>query len=225
MFASPGAIVFQFGPLAVRWYRSADRVGGHAGDHAGTPGGDPARPGSGPAAQSHRRGGAERPGGRAAVLRAVQLGLLRHPTAEDLCHLGRRAGHSRRPDRRGGRRRAVLPFGEPLGGRDAGHPGARRGHRAGHRSVGELLQSGGLRRSHGFAVETVHRSVLPTGAPEDVRVLPSDLPVRVALESAGLRDPLVRTPKAVGGQAGGVDALLSWSVFPGPVFRGGTADR
>src|SRR5439155_3164469 len=75
---------------------------------------------------------------------------------------------------------------------DGGPPGAR----AGDRALGELLQRGGVRGAHRSAVEALHLAPAAAARLHPVRVLPPDVPLRIAVGPPGLRSArrLARPP-------------------------------
>src|SRR6185503_6592182 len=66
---------------------------------------------------------------------------------------------------------------------------------AGDRSMGELLQRGSVRPPHRPAVEDVHLATASAAAVRPGRVLPSDVPLRVAVGPRGVRPARLRAPR------------------------------
>ena len=185
------------------------------------PGGLAGRPAR--AGRAVGRGGG--PGRRAPVRGGLQLGLLRPVPGEDHRGLGGRARDARRAHRGPARRRVA----RAAVGR-AGAPRARR-HRAQHdpgpgdRPLGELLQRGSLRGAHRSAVEALHLTEPPADRVPAGRLLPPHVPLRVAVEPAGVRAAGALDPPA--GRAVSRRGLLRLhrALLGGPVLHRGGAAR
>src|SRR5262249_5797512 len=167
-------------------------------------------PGGGPAGRERRgppEGGRDldhrRADRRPAVLRPVHARLLPDPAlVAGLRGVGGRAGDPRRADRRPADR-GHLHVAPPAAAPPVpGHRGAVGGPRPGSGPLGQLLQRGGVRAADRPPLEALHLGVPPAAEPDRGRVLPPDLPLRVALGPRGLHPADARPPAPPGAGAG-----------------------
>ena len=136
-------------------------------------------------------GGAGRPARRPALRGRLQLGLLR-PAIRGRSSRSGRAGWPSTAASSPGRSWAsgspmeVAPA-RSCAGLDV--VGAVVRARPGHRPLGELLQRGSVRSADRSAVEALHLAAAPAARLRAVRLLPPDLPLRVAMGPARLPPP------------------------------------